>query len=383
MYLDNAATAFPRPDCVIDAVQTWLRCGGSPSRGSHSAAVGASSLLLQTRSALATLLDAPHPNSIVFTPGCTASLNTVILGLLQPGDHVIASELEHNSVLRPLHFLLQSRQISLDLLPFDPGTGLIHPEQLRQALTARPARLVVLSHASNVLGRVQPIAELTQVAHQHKALVLLDAAQTVGHWPCSMSRLNVDFLAASAHKGLAGPQGVGFIAFSPNTQNLIEPLVRGGTGSDSLSLEQPQTLPDRFESGTPNLPGIAGLLAATKLALQTLPSRHQQLVRQTNQLVHELALIPGIKMLTPHAPHEICGIVSFVIDGFDPADAATILDQACDIQARAGLHCAPLAHQRLGTASSGGAIRFSPGLHTTDSDITTAISAIQQLSQSR
>jgi cysteine desulfurase family protein len=382
MYLDNAATAFPRPDCVIDAVQTWLRCGGSPARGSHSAAVNASSLLLQTRTALATLTDAAQPNSIVFTPGCTASLNTVISGLLQHGDHAIASELEHNSVLRPLHFLQQSRHISVQYLPFDPTTGTIQPDQLHKALSARPTRLVVLSHASNVLGRVQPIAELTDIAHQHHALVLLDAAQTLGHWPCSMSQLNVDFLAASAHKGLAGPQGIGFIAFAPDTQQLIQPLVRGGTGSDSLSLEQPHASPDRFESGTPNLPGVAGLLAATKLALETLPARHQQLIRQTNMLAHELALIPGVRMLTPNAPNEICGIVSFVIEGLEPTDAAAILDQAWDIQARAGLHCAPLAHQRLGTASAGGAIRLSPGLHTTDSDITAAINAIRQLTQS-
>lgn len=383
MYLDNAATAFPRPDCVIDAVQTWLRCGGSPSRGSHSAAVNASSLLLQTRSAIASLVDAPSPGSIAFTAGCTASLNTVISGLLQPGQHVVASELEHNSVLRPLHFLQQSRSITVEYLPFDPSTGLIHPDQLHKALTVRPARLVVLSHASNVLGRVQPIAELTRVAHQHHALVLLDAAQTLGHWPCSMSRLNVDFLAASAHKGLAGPQGIGFIAFAPTTDQLVEPLIRGGTGSDSLAREQPRACPDRFESGTPNLPGIAGLLAATKLALENLPARHQQLLRQTHQLFHELTLIPGVRMLSPHAPDELCGIVSFVIDGFDPGDAATILDQAFDIQARAGLHCAPLAHQRLGTAATGGTIRLSPGLHTTDSDITAAISAIQELAQSR
>ena len=379
MYLDNAATAFPRPDCVLDAVQTWLRCGGSPARGSHAAAVHASSLLLQTRAALAELLGAPGADSVVFTPGCTASLNTVILGLLQPGDRVIASELDHNSVLRPLRFLQQSRDVDVEFLSFDPETGLVPPARLSQTLQQRPARLVILNHASNVTGRVQPVAELADIAHRHHALVLLDAAQTVGHWPCSLTELSVDFLAAGAHKGLAGPQGIGFIAFAQNRSQLVQPLIRGGTGSDSLSLEQPLQTPDRFESGTPNLPAIAGLLAATKLAQQTLHQRHQQLVSQTDRLAAELRLTPGIKVLSPNAPGQLCGIVSFVIDQLDPGDAATILEQSFDIQSRSGLHCAPLAHQRLGTADSGGTIRFSPGLQTTDSDITAAIHAVRQL----
>jgi cysteine desulfurase family protein len=382
MYLDHAATAFPRPDCVLDAVSTWLRCGGSPGRGGHSAALHASSLLLRTRTALAQFLHAPGPESILLTPGCTASLNTVILGLLRAGDHVVASEIDHNSVLRPLRHLQQSRDVTVHHLPFNPDTGTLNPHDLAQLLQQFPARLVVLTHASNVTGRVQDVEKLTEIAHAHSALVLLDAAQTVGHWPCSFTSLRVDFLAAAAHKGLAGPQGIGFLACTPEHQQLLQPLFFGGTGTDSADLDQPLQTPARFESGTANLPAIAGLLAAVQLAQSSLAERHAAAVRHSSQLLTGLSAIPGVRILSPHTPDQLCGIVSFVIAGFDPAEAATILDQSFDIQCRAGLHCAPLAHQRLGTLNAGGAIRFSCGLLSTAAEIDAAIDAVRQIAES-
>ncbi|MFM7058363.1 MAG: aminotransferase class V-fold PLP-dependent enzyme [Planctomycetota bacterium] len=382
MYLDHAATAFPRPDCVLDSVLTWLRRGGSPGRGGHAAALQATSLLLHTRSALAQFLNAPGPESILFTAGCTASLNTVLLGLLQPGDHVVASELDHNSVLRPLQHLKTSRRITVQHLPFDPRSGLLNPDDLQHSLRHTPAKLVVLSHASNVTGRVQDIPALTHVAHQHGALVLLDAAQTVGHWPCAFNTLHADFIAAAAHKGLAGPPGIGFLACSPRHQQLLQPLLFGGTGTDSSSLDQPADSPARFESGTANLPAVAGLLAAVQLAQNTLHERHAATLRNSVLLVSGLAEIPGLRLLSPSPPHPLCGIVSFVIDGLDPAEAAAILDQAFDIQCRAGLHCAPLAHQRLGTLHSGGTIRLSTGWSTTEAEIALAIDAVRQIARS-
>jgi len=383
MYLDHAATAFPRPDAVSDAVLTWLRRGGSPARGGHSAALNAATLLLQTRSAVADLLHANSPEAILFTPGCTASLNTVILGLLQPGDHVITSELEHNSVLRPLNHLQQTRGVSVTHLPFSPETGLLNPDQLLESLQQSPTRLVVLSHASNVTGRVQDIESLTQIAHAHGALVLLDAAQTVGHWPCSLASLKVDYLAAAAHKGLAGPPGIGFLACAPHRQQLLQPLIFGGTGTDSTSLEQPLDSPARFESGTANTPAIAGLCAAARLAMKCLEERHAATLQHSSQLAAGLAAIPGVKLLSPYAPPEqLCGIVSFVIKGLDPGEAAVILDQSFDIQCRAGLHCAPLAHKRLGTLNSGGALRFSAGWCTTSQEITAAVDAVRNIAES-
>ncbi|MFM8476403.1 MAG: aminotransferase class V-fold PLP-dependent enzyme [Planctomycetaceae bacterium] len=381
MYLDHAATAFPRPDCVLDAVLTWLRRGGSAGRGGHSASLHASSLLLQTRAALAEFLQAPGPQSVLFTAGCTASLNTVLLGLLQPGDHVIASELDHNSVLRPLQHLQGTRGISVQHLPFNPDSGLLNPDELRHTLQRTPTRLVVLTHASNVTGRIQDIRTLTCIAHEHQALVLLDAAQTVGHWPCSLPELNVDFLAAAAHKGLAGPPGIGFLVAAPHHQQLLHPLLFGGTGTDSTSLDQPAESPARFESGTANLPAIAGLLAAVRLAQNTLHERHTANLRNSRLLASGLAEIPGLRLLLPGAPEQNCGIVSFVLEGLDPAEVAGILDQSFDIQCRAGLHCAPLAHQRLGTLQTGGAIRFSPGWCTTEAEITAAVDAVRQIAQ--
>lgn len=381
MYLDHAATAFPRPDCVLDAVLTWLRRGGSAGRGGHSAALHASSLLLQTRAALAEFLQAASPQSVLFTSGCTASLNTVLLGLLQPGHHVVASELDHNSVLRPLQHLQGTRGISVQHLPFNPNSGLLNPDDLRHALQRTPTRLVVLTHASNVTGRIQDIRTLTSIAHEYHALVLLDAAQTVGHWPCSLPELNVDFLAAAAHKGLAGPPGIGFLVAAPHHQQLLQPLLFGGTGTDSTSLDQPADSPARFESGTANLPAIAGLLAAVQLAQNTLHERHSANIRNSRLLASGLAEIPGLRLLSPVAPEQTCGLVSFVLDGLDPAEVAGILDQSFDIQCRAGLHCAPLAHQRLGTLQTGGAVRFSPGWCTTEADIMAAVDAVRQIAQ--
>ena len=268
MYFDNAATSFPKPDCVYDAVDAWMRGGAaSAGRGTHHKAETAGLMIDECRRQLATLLGVPTPSQIVFTLNCTDSLNTVLQGFLRCGDSIVCTALDHNSVLRPLEMLKRRFGINVEVVSFDPRTGLIDQPGYLKALSAAKVRLVVLNHASNVTGRVQPIAELTRMAHEHGAAVLLDAAQTAGHWPLNMTELDVDFLAAAGHKGLLGPLGTGILCIRRGLEKELQPLRFGGTGTSSESLTQPETMPARFESGNFNLPGIAGLHAASKWIL--------------------------------------------------------------------------------------------------------------------
>jgi cysteine desulfurase family protein len=380
MYLDNAATSFPKPDCVCDAVASWMRHGAaSAGRGSHRGSDQAAAVVDRCRERVARLLGVPSPSQIAFTLNCTDSLNIVLRGFLRPGDRVVASKLDHNSVLRPLQAIQTQAGISFDLVDFDPLSGLLDAEEFSSRLAETPVRLVVLNHASNVTGRVQQVAELTRMAHEAGAFVLLDAAQTAGHWPTSMKELDVDFLAAAGHKGLLGPLGTGILCVRKGLDSQIEPLRYGGTGTSSESLSQPESMPARFESGSSNLPGIAGLDAAADWILtQSVLELHSKTQHLTQKLLQGLAEISGVRLLTPRT-EEISGIVSFEIHDHDCHDVAMILDQSFDIQCRAGLHCAPLAHQSLGTFAHGGAVRFSPGVFNTDEDIEAAIRAIEAI----
>ena len=381
MYFDNAATSFPKPDCVYDAVDAWMRGGAaSAGRGTHRKAEAAGRMIDECRRQLATLLGVQIPTQIVFTLNCTDSLNTVLQGFLQPGDAVVATALDHNSVLRPLEALRQRIGIEVEIIPFDPVTGLIDALRFGQVLAAKKIRLVVLNHASNVTGRVQSVAELTHLAHAHGACVLLDAAQTAGHWPLNMSQLDVDFLAAAGHKGLLGPLGTGILCIRRGLETQLQPLRFGGTGTSSESLMQPDDMPVRYESGNLNLPGIAGLHAASKWILaQGVETLRSQIHVRTAQLLAELGCIENVSVLRPCLESDNCGIVSFNILRMDCRDVAMILDQSFDIQSRAGLHCVPLLHQTLDTTSSHGTIRLSPGVFTTDDEIAHVVQAVREI----
>ena len=381
MYFDNAATSFPKPDCVYDAVDAWMRGGAaSAGRGTHRKAEAAGRMIDECRRQLATLLGVQIPTQIVFTLNCTDSLNTVLQGLLQSGDVVVATALDHNSVLRPLEALRQRIGIEVEIIPFDPVTGLIDAQRFGQVLAAKKIRLVVLNHASNVTGRVQSVAELTHLAHAHGACVLLDAAQTAGHWPLNMSELDVDFLAAAGHKGLLGPLGTGILCIRRGLETQLLPLRFGGTGTSSESFMQPDDMPARFESGNLNLPGIAGLHAASKWILdQTVLKIQSQIHVRTAQLLAELGCIENVSVFRPCLESDNCGIVSFNIRRMDCRDVAMILDQSFDVQSRAGLHCAPLLHQTLDTMSSHGTIRLSPGVFTTDDEIAHVVHAVREI----
>jgi cysteine desulfurase/selenocysteine lyase len=380
MYFDNASTSFPKPDSVCDAVDRWMRHGAaSAGRGSHQGAEEAARLVDSCRMQLASFIGLSKASQLVFTFNCTDSLNIVLQGYLRPGDRVIASAMDHNSVLRPLEMLTNEAGVKLTLIDFDPASGLLDEDELVSHLNSEPTSLVVLTHASNVTGRIQPVRRLTELAHAAGAKVLLDAAQTVGHGDVDIMSLDVDFLAAAGHKGLLGPLGTGLLAIRNGLESSLRPLRYGGTGTASESLEQPEGMPSRFESGNMNLPGIAGLLAAVAwLTSPTSNDLQKTLHQQVRRLRTELAGISGVRMLTPDVD-DVVPLVTFTINNYDCRDVAMILDQSFNIQSRAGLHCAPLAHQTLGTFDSGGGVRLSPGIFTTDEEITAAIDAVRQI----
>ncbi|HQZ63759.1 MAG TPA: aminotransferase class V-fold PLP-dependent enzyme, partial [Planctomycetaceae bacterium] len=383
MYFDNAATSFPKPECVYDAADACMRGGAAAAgRGTHRNVEAAGQLIDDCRRQLATLLGVAAPSHVVFTLNCTDSLNTVLQGFLNPGDRVAATALDHNSVLRPLEALKSRIGIEVEIIPFDPVTGVIDVARYSEVLATGNIRLVVLNQASNVTGRVQPVAELTRIAHDHGASVLLDAAQTAGHWPVSMTELDVDFLAAAGHKGLLGPLGTGVLCLRPGLETHVWPLRFGGTGTSSESLVQPDEMPARFEGGNLNLPGIAGLHAASKWILDSgVEKLCAQIHATTLRLSDQLSRIDKVRVLEPCLADDNCGIVSFNIEDMDCRDVAMILDQSFDIQSRAGLHCAPLAHQTLQTNLHGGTIRLCPGVFTTGDNVAHVIHAVQQIAE--
>lgn len=380
MYLDNAATSFPKPESVYTAVNDWLRNGMAAGRGSHQGTDDTGRMIDLGRARLAQLLGLSSPSRVIYTLNCTDSLNLVLQGYLNKGDRVVASTIDHNSVLRPLQALKQ-RGISVELAEFDPLSGRIDIEQFTTLLKGPPTRLVVLTHASNVTGVTQPIRELVRIAHDAGAAVLVDAAQTAGHIPISMQELGVEFLAAAGHKGLLGPLGTGVLCLGIDQETILRPLRYGGTGTSSELLEQPCELPSRYESGNANVPGIAGLSAGAEWILkETVESNYRKIQTLASSLINGLQEVPGVELLSP-AQSENVGIVTFNVKDQDCRDVAMILDQSFRIHCRAGLHCAPLAHKRLGTFDKGGAVRLSPGVFTTEQEIQAAIEAVHAIAQ--
>lgn len=378
IYLDNAATSYPKPESVLQAMTTYMQDNGAAfGRGSYADGDRAGQIVTECRQKMARLL-AVSAAEIAFTFNCTDSLNLLLRGLLKPGDRVVTTALEHNSVLRPLNQLQQELGLQVHVTDFDPQSGLVNLDELQKALT-EPTRLVVVNHASNVTGVIQPIEQIATLAHDAGALTLLDAAQTTGHHDLNLTELPVDFLATAGHKGLLGPLGTGVVFVRGGREQLLTPIRCGGTGTQSESPEQPRDLPGLFESGNLNMPGLAGLNAGLDWLLgQDRTQLTASVQTCTTLLRSRLASLPGVRLLTcGESPG--AGIVSFVIDGVDSREAATILDSSFGVQCRAGFHCAPLVHQRLQTAQHGGSLRLSPGVFTTTDEVSQAADAVAQL----
>ena len=373
IYLDNAATSFPKPPQVISAMAEALRSyGANPGRGGHQLALQAGRVIERCREAAAELLGVSAPERVIFTRNCTESLNIAITGMLHKGDEVICSHGEHNAVMRPLERFVSRGEITVKLLQPD-GQGLLSPDTLRRAITPQTA-LVIVCHASNVTGVIQPVSALGAVCRDMGVPFLVDAAQTAGVLDVTLSSLNADMIAMPGHKGLLGPHGTGLLALREGIAP--EPLILGGTGSASESVRQPELLPDRYESGTMNLPGIAGLLAGIEFVAKQREEIHRYESGLNERLRRQLEAIPGLTLLGNAAAPRV-GITAVVPEGGDSAALADALD-ATGVAVRGGLHCAPAMHSYLGTMKSG-AVRFSPGVYNTEREIDDAAALIARL----
>lgn len=371
IYLDYAATSAIRPPEVADAVAGYLReVGATPGRSGHRLALEAGRVALRCRTALARLLGVRgDPGRIAFQPNATYALNAALQGVLRPGDRVVRTALDHNSVRRPVAALVR-RGVAETVLPASPA-GEIDLDAARRALAG--ARLLVAPHVSNLLGTALPLAELARIAHGEGALLLVDAAQSAGHLPIDVEAMEVDLLAFTGHKGLLGPQGTGGLYVRPGLE--LDPVIAGGTGSESDLAEMPAAMPDRLEAGTQNGPGLAGLLAGVEWVLARGVDRlHEREAGLKSRLRGAFGSIPGVRVLSPPA-RDGAGIVTVTVDGLDAAAVADRLDREHGVLVRAGLHCAPEAHALLGTAACG-AVRFSLGWATTEAEVDAAEAAL-------
>ena len=379
VYLDNAATSWPKPEGVYRAVERCLReVGAAAGRGAYTEAMEAGRIVESARTAVGRLIGAANPRQIAFTANGTDSLNLVLYGWLQPGDHVVTTAAEHNSVLRPLTELQARRQIDATIVPCD-RQGFVDPDVVRRAIR-RETILVVLTHASNVAGTLQPVREIADAAHERGAAVLLDAAQTLGHMPVDVNLLGIDFLAAPGHKGLLGPLGTGVVYVRETHHDRLNSFRQGGTGTRSDEPRQPDALPEKFEAGNLNVPALAGLGAGVEfLQVRGLVAIRKAEAQLVDRLIQQLQAIDRVEVFGPERSADRAGVVSVALAGYDPQEAATLLDASFRVQVRAGLHCAPLIHKALGTFEQGGTIRFSVGPFTSEAEIDAAVAAVREI----
>jgi cysteine desulfurase/selenocysteine lyase len=379
IYLDNAATSWPKPESVYAAVDGYLReIGAAASRGGYQAALQSDQIVADTRDRLRRLIGARSSRSVVMTFNGTDGLNTVIRGCLRHGDHVVTTDIEHNSVLRPLKFLESQLGIAIDYAPCDE-CGRVDPAEIDRHLRPQ-TRLVVVSHASNVTGTLQPIDEIAAQLTDHDALLLVDAAQTLGHVPIDVEALGVDALASSGHKGLLGPLGTGVLYLSSRAVESVHSLRQGGTGTTSETDIQPAEPPEKYESGNLNVVGIAGLGAGCQYLLDRgVDDVHRQLTNLDAQLRLAITELPAVEVFGPPAANHGVGITSFRIPGYEPQEIAAVLDASFGIQVRAGLHCAPRMHRSLGTIDVGGTIRASLGPFNNEQDVAAVVDALREL----
>jgi len=376
VYLDNAATTFPKPIEVLrEMVDTYARIGASPGRGNHDLATEAGDLVDRARSRVARFFGAPDPDRVIFGANATDALNTLIGGLVRPGDHVVTTRLEHNSVLRPLHHLAERGTITWDLAPFD-DRGFVDPDAVA-ALLRSNTRAVFMTHASNVLGTIQPVAEVARRCTERGVPLVVDAAQSAGQIPIDMTALGIAALAFTGHKSLYGPSGIGGLVLMPGLE--VATTRFGGTGMDSASLVHSQAYPLRLEAGTLNLLGVIGLTLGIDFVEQVgLAELHAQEMALLARLRDGLARHPRITLycaddLAGHLP-----VLAANVAGIHPQDVGAILDGDFGIAVRVGVHCAPLVHRDLGTIERG-AVRFSLGAFTTEGDIDRAIEAMNAI----
>jgi len=377
IYLDNASTSRPKPSEVLKAMNDYMInvCANS-GRSGHRLSIEASRIVYKTRDTLASLFNADDPLQIVFTLNATESINLALQGILQHGDHVITSSMEHNSVMRPLR-MLENQGVELTIVKCSQQ-GFLDPSDVKDAVR-KNTRMIVLNHASNVTGSIQPVEEIGRIVREHELLFLLDSAQTAGACEINVQKMNIDLLAFSGHKSLYGPVGTGGLYIRKGIS--LNPLKYGGTGSRSDEEYQPDFLPDRYESGTLNIVGIAGLGAGVDFVIQYgIENIRKRELDLTQKLINGLLSIPKVSVYGDlNAEHRI-GVVSFNIQGFSPSEVSMYLEENFDILCRATLHCSPSAHKTIGTFPHG-VVRLSLGIFTTDNDVDMAVNAVRKIDE--
>ena len=378
IYLDNAATSWPKPTEVLKAMTDVLeRTGGNPGRSGHRLSIAAARTMYNTREEIAQFFGVSDPLRVIFTSNATHAINLALKGILKPGDHVVTSSMEHNSVMRPLRNL-ENQGIRLSLIP-NASDGSLDANDMTKIITSG-TRLVVMTHASNVVGTILPITEIAAITHKAGALLLVDTAQTAGAVPIDMQSMGIDLLAFTGHKELQGPPGIGGLVIADGVDvSRIEPLIHGGTGSRSESEEQPDDLPDKFESGTANLAGIAGLGAGLRwIKVRGIGEIRGHMKKLSQTLMDGLSGLPNVKIHGTLDPERSVAIISFTVAGKRVSDMGLRLDEEYGILSRVGLHCAPAAHRTIGSFPEG-TVRLAPGVFNTLDDVQEAIEAISKV----
>ena len=382
IYFDNPATSWPKPPQVKEAMIRFMEeVGANPGRSGHFRSIEAARIVFETREALSVLFHVKDSSRIVFTLNATESINLALKGLLKPGDHVITSSMEHNSVMRPLRDL-EKKGIELSIVPCSKE-GMLDPQEVERKIQSN-TKMVVLNHASNVTGTLLPIEEVGLIARKYNVFFLVDAAQTAGAYPIDMEKDGIDLLAFTGHKSLYGPQGTGGLVIGERIKEKeMIPLKQGGTGSRSEFEEQPDFLPDCFESGTPNGVGLAGLFAGVQFVLEKgVEQIRQNEITLIKKLIKGLKEIPQVRLYGPENEANRIATLSFNVAQLSPSEVALRLEKEFGILCRPGLHCAPAAHHTLGTFPEG-TIRFGLSAFNTEAEVETAIQAVSQISKQR
>ncbi len=376
-YFDNAATSFPKPDMVYKSIlEAMSEYGANPGRSGHKLALKINRKIYNTRESLADLFQIKDPMNMIFTFNGTESLNLGIKGVLKPGDHIITTSMEHNSVLRPIKYLerfgVQSTIVQADVL------GRINPADIRKAIKTN-TKIILITHISNLTGTIMPVEEIGAIAKENELIFMVDAAQSAGVYTIDVETMNIDILAFPGHKGLLGPQGTGGLYIRQGLN--VEESLQGGTGSISESLVQPNMSPDKYESGTPNGPGIIGLGAGLEyiksVGMENIRKHEEKL---TEYFIEEMEKIEGVKLYGPCDIRQQAAVVSLNIKDYDSSEIAYILDEQYDIMVRSGLHCAPMAHKTIGTFDQG-AVRFSFSPFNTVEEIEYGIRSIKEIAK--
>ncbi len=377
IYFDNAATSYPKPKEPTKAIIKFLeKVGANPGRSGHRLSLKAGRIVEETRETLAELFKIEDPLRIIFTHNATYAINMALLGLLEPGDRVITTSLEHNSIARPLRYL-QGEGIEVVIIKADQTTCEIDPNEIKKALKKRKTKMVALLHGSNVVGKILPIKEIGKMSRENGTYFLVDTAQTAGCVPIDVHEMNIDLLAFTGHKALLGPMGTGGLYVRPGIK--MRSLIRGGTGSRSEEDVQPRFLPDALESGTLNAAGLAGLTAGVKYIMKKgVENIRKKEIKLFKMLLEGLKEIPGVEIYGNPQPETNLAILSFNVKGLEPSEVGDILDHQYKILSRVGLHCSPWAHQTMGTYPKG-TVRFSLSIFNTQDEVKRAIEAVRKI----